>query len=392
MAGGPTTPAMAIAASRAGSLGILAAGYKTASAIDEQIKQVRAEAIPFGVNVFAPNPLPIDPAEYHRYAGQIQTDAQRFGVTLAPDPIEDTDTFDEKITLLLDDPVPLVSFTFGIPPRQTIAALQHAGTVIVQTVTTVDEAITARDAGVDMLAVQAHTAGGHSGTLTPATPSPPTPIADLVAQITHCIEVPVIAAGGLATPEAVVEVMSAGAVATMVGTVLLRATESGASATHRAALTDPSPGGNGNHPGVHRPARPRPTQCVHRRPRGRRPLGLPGDPLPHQSAAQSRRSCRTIRLRPPMGRHRVPARHRRAHSRHSAQTRRRPLNVCPLAENERWMALWSLPFGVERTEERVVVCVATDPQRRWKAPQRLLTTADDARFRLPQPPILRSWR
>ena len=84
MAGGPTTPAMAIAASRAGSLGILAAGYKTASAIDEQIKQVRAEAIPFGVNVFAPNPLPIDPAEYHRYAGQIQTDAQRFGVTLAP--------------------------------------------------------------------------------------------------------------------------------------------------------------------------------------------------------------------------------------------------------------------------------------------------------------------
>ncbi|MGB7166665.1 MAG: nitronate monooxygenase, partial [Mycobacterium sp.] len=166
MAGGPTTPAMAIAASRAGSLGILAAGYKTASAIDEQIKQVRAEAIPFGVNVFAPNPLPIDPAEYHRYAGQIQTDAQRFGVTLAPDPIEDTDTFDEKITLLLDDPVPLVSFTFGIPPRQTIAALQHAGTVIVQTVTTVDEAITARDAGVDMLAVQAHTAGGHSGTLT----------------------------------------------------------------------------------------------------------------------------------------------------------------------------------------------------------------------------------
>ena len=283
MASGPTTPAMAIAASRAGSLGILAAGYKTASAIDEQIKQVRAEAIPFGVNVFAPNPLPIDPAEYHRYAAQIQTDAQRFGLTLPPDPIEDTDTFDEKITLLLDDPVPLVSFTFGIPPRQTITALQDAGTVIVQTVTTVDEAITlllddpvplvsftfgipprqtitalqdagtvivqtvttvdeaitARDAGADVLAVQAHTAGGHSGTLTPATPSPPTTIADLVAQITHRIEVPVIAAGGLATPEAVVEVMSAGAVATMVGTVLLRAAESGASATHRAALTDP---------------------------------------------------------------------------------------------------------------------------------------------------------
>jgi NAD(P)H-dependent flavin oxidoreductase YrpB (nitropropane dioxygenase family) len=240
MAGCPTTPAMVIAASRAGSLGILAAGYKTASAIDEQIKQVRAEAIPFGVNVFAPNPLPIDPAEYHRYAAQIQTNAERFGLTLPPDPIEGTDTFDEKIALLLDDPVPLVSFTFGIPLRRTITALQHAGTVIVQTVTTVEEAIIARDAGVDVLAVQAHTAGGHSGTLTPAIPAIPTPIADLVAEITHRIEVPVVAAGGLATPEAVVEVMSAVAVATMVGTVLLRAAESGASATHQAALTDPS--------------------------------------------------------------------------------------------------------------------------------------------------------
>ena len=56
------------------------------------------------------------------------------------------------------------------------------------------------------------------------------------------------------------------------------------------------------------------------------------------------------------------------------------------------MALWSLPFGVERTEERVVVCVAQTRSVDGRPPQRLLTTADDARFRMPQPPILRSWR
>jgi nitronate monooxygenase len=239
MAGGPTTPEMAIAATRAGGLGMLAAGYKTASAIADQIKQVRAEGIPFGVNVFAPNPLPVNPDEYHRYAAQIQREADEFGLKLPPEPIEDTDTFDEKIQLLLDDPVPLVSFTFGIPGGDTIAALKSAKTIVAQTVTSLDEAIAARDAGADVLAVQAHTAGGHSGTLTPLQPLRPMPINDLVAQISGAVDLPVIAGGGLATPEAVADVIRAGAAAAVVGTALLRATESGASATHQAALVDP---------------------------------------------------------------------------------------------------------------------------------------------------------
>ena len=121
-------------------------------------------------------------------------------MTLPPDPIEDTDKFDEKIALLLDDPVPMVSFTFGIPPRSVIAALQQAGSVVVQTVTTAEEAAQARDAGADMLAVQAAAAGGHSGTLSPRQPLTPVPIVDLVKQIVATVGLPVLAAGGLATP------------------------------------------------------------------------------------------------------------------------------------------------------------------------------------------------
>lgn len=240
MAGGPTSPAMVIAAARAGSLGMVAAGYKTAPAVEEQIRQVRAESIPFGVNVFAPNPLPVDPDVYRRYAAEIQRDAERFDLTLPGEPVEDTDSFDEKIQLLLDDPVPLVSFTFGIPSQRVITALRAAGTVVVQTVTNPAEAVAARDAGVDALAVQAHTAGGHSGTLTPAQPLASTPITTLVAHVTKAVDIPVIAGGGLGTPQAVTEVMQAGAAAAVVGTVLLRATESGASATHQAALIDPA--------------------------------------------------------------------------------------------------------------------------------------------------------
>jgi nitronate monooxygenase len=240
MAGGPTTPAMVSAATRAGALGMLAAGYKTVDAVEAEIKKVRAEGIPFGINLFAPNPLPVDPDSYRAYAAIVQKEADQFGLTLPAEPIDDTDHFDEKIALLLDDPVPMVSFTFGIPPREVIAALQKADTVVAQTVTTPEEAAQARDAGVDMLAVQAATAGGHSGTLSPRKPLTPVPIVDLVAQIVATVPLPVMAAGGLATPTAVADVIRAGAAAAAVGTVLLRATESGASATHQAALTDPA--------------------------------------------------------------------------------------------------------------------------------------------------------
>ncbi|OBH82866.1 nitronate monooxygenase family protein [Mycobacterium sp. E2989] len=240
MAGGPTTPAMVSAATRAGGLGMLAAGYKTVEAVEAELKQIRSEGILFGINLFAPNPLPVDPASYRTYAAIVQRDADQFGLSLPPDPIEDTDKFDEKVALLLDDPVPLVSFTFGIPPRSVLTALHKAGSVVAQTVTTPEEAVQARDAGVDALAVQAATAGGHSGTLSPRKPLTPVPIAELVERIVAAVPLPVIAAGGLATPAAVAEVIRAGAAAAAVGTVLLRADESGASATHRAALTDPA--------------------------------------------------------------------------------------------------------------------------------------------------------
>jgi nitronate monooxygenase len=240
MSGGPTTPAMVSAATQAGGLGLLAAGYKTVEAIEAEIKSVRSEGIPFGVNVFTPNPLPVDPDSYRVYAAIMQREADQFGLSLPREPIEDTDRFDEKIALLLDDPVPMVSFTFGIPPRGVIAALRQANSVVVQTVTTADEAAQARDAGVDMLAVQAAVAGGHSGTLSPRRPLTPVPLVDLVEQIVATVGLPVLAAGGLATPSAVADVIRAGAAAAVVGTVLLRADESGASATHQAALTDPA--------------------------------------------------------------------------------------------------------------------------------------------------------
>lgn len=240
MAGGATTPAMVIAAARAGGVGLLAAGYKTPDSLQAEIAAVRAVSIPFGVNIFAPNPVPITADSYRTYAAAVQREADRFGLTLPPDPIDEDDHFGAKVDLLLSDPVPLVSFTFGIPATEVITALRKAGTTVVQTVTSPQEAALAAAAGVDMLAVQASVAGGHSGTLTPDRLPEALPLPGLIAAVGNRVSLPIIAAGGLATPDDVTAALRAGATAVAVGTVLLRADESGASATHRAALSDPA--------------------------------------------------------------------------------------------------------------------------------------------------------
>src|SRR5262245_56464351 len=241
MAGGPGSPALVEAAARAGGLGFLAAGYKKPEDLAAQITTVSAAGIPFGVNLFVPNPMPVDDGAYRSYAELLQAEAQRYGVAIDPaaPPVEDDDGWHDKLDILRAYPVPVISFTFGLPEPGDLATLRSTGAFLLQTVTSVDEAQAAAEAGVDGLAVQASAAGGHSGTFSPMRPSAGIPLTDLVAAIRRAVGLPLVAAGGLATPGDVAAAVRAGADAVAVGTVLLRSEEAGTSATHRAALADP---------------------------------------------------------------------------------------------------------------------------------------------------------
>jgi NAD(P)H-dependent flavin oxidoreductase YrpB (nitropropane dioxygenase family) len=236
MAGGPGTPELVIAAGRAGSFGFLAGGYKTPQALAEQMQAVRAAGVEFGVNLFAPNAVTIDLGDYRRYAEAIRADLELHGTNAPAAPIEDDDGWHEKVELLLADPPAVVSFTFGIPPPEAIAALRDAGSVTVQTVTTADEADAAAAAGVDALAVQAPGAGGHSGTFDPRRPIIARALADVVAEVAARTSLPLLAAGGIASAVDVRAALEAGAARVLVGTALMLADEAGTTATHRAAL------------------------------------------------------------------------------------------------------------------------------------------------------------
>ena len=167
MAGGTTTPALVAAAAQVGGMGFLAAGYKTPGQLGAQLSEVRDATPVVGVNLFAPNPLAVDAAEYRAYAEALRPLADHYKVDLPAEPVEDDDHWHAKLELLRRDPVPVVSFTFGIPDRKDIDALRAQGSVVIQTITTPAEARAATDVGVDMLVVQACAAGAHSATLTP---------------------------------------------------------------------------------------------------------------------------------------------------------------------------------------------------------------------------------
>ena len=161
-----------------------------------------------------------------------------YDLELDPVPRSDDDHWNEKLALLLDDPVPVVSFTFALPTAAEIGALRHRGTVVLASVTTVDEATAAEAGGVDGLVVQGSGAGGHSATWDPQRVITDRPTAVIVAEIRAASRLPVIAAGGVDGSAAVRDLMAAGAEAVAVGTMLLRADEAGTSPTHRAALAD----------------------------------------------------------------------------------------------------------------------------------------------------------
>lgn len=183
LAGGPSTPALAAAVSEAGGFGFVAAGYRAPDALAQEITASRElTKRPFGVNVFAPVPGPADPEVVEQYATALQSEARRAGVELGR-PRFDGDRFEDKLRLLREDPVAVVSFTFGCPSHGVIASLKEVGSEVWITVTDVEEAEQAEAAGASALVVQGNEAGGHRGSFVdrPA----PTDLVNLCAGQAH---------------------------------------------------------------------------------------------------------------------------------------------------------------------------------------------------------------
>ena len=115
-----------------------------------------ATEAPFGVNLFVPGSPDVDEAALRAYVEELGPEAG--------EPRFDDDGWEQKLAFLRDEPVAVVSFTFGCPSPDIVASLRDAGSEVWATVTSPAEARIARDAGADALVLQGVEAGGHRGT------------------------------------------------------------------------------------------------------------------------------------------------------------------------------------------------------------------------------------
>jgi nitronate monooxygenase len=239
MAGGPSTPELAAAVSNAGGLGFLAAGYRTAELLHDDIERTqRLTDAPFGVNVFVVREVEVDDAAVQRYARELEPVAERYGTQLGVARYDDDD-FEAKLEMVLEMRVPIVSFTFACPSREIIASLHRAGVSVWITVTEPHEARLATEAGADALICQGFEAGGHRGTYTDSDGIGEIGLLSLLRLTARVSDLPIIASGGLMDADGIAASLRAGADAAQLGTAFMLCPEAGTSAPHREALKRP---------------------------------------------------------------------------------------------------------------------------------------------------------
>jgi nitronate monooxygenase len=140
-----------------------------------------------------------------------------------------------QAALLVERP-PIVSFHFGIPSHEYIAALHKVGIVLLGTATNLEEGRTIAAAGIDAVVAQGYEAGGHRGVFDPHAADERLGTLALTRLLVRKLGIPVIAAGGIMDGAGIAAALMLGASAAQLGTAFVACSESAADAGHRAAL------------------------------------------------------------------------------------------------------------------------------------------------------------
>jgi nitronate monooxygenase len=241
MAGGISTSKLVAAVSNSGGLGMIAAGYLTPVQLREQIREVRQlTSNNFGVNLFVPNEFNLSKKDVD-FANQIlqpllsELNLEKDSAKL-PDSNRFFESFDEQVKVLIEEEVPICSFTFGIPSTEAIAALKEHHIILIGTATTVREAIEIQNNNMDLVVVQGSEAGGHRGTFLDGSQESLIGLMSLIPQVVDHVSIPVIAAGGIMDGRGLVASLCLGAKGVQMGTAFLTCVESGAHKVYKEAI------------------------------------------------------------------------------------------------------------------------------------------------------------
>ena len=240
---GVSTPAMAAAVSNAGALGSIGVGAVDAVAAGKMIAELRAATNKsFHVNVFCHEPAVADVEIEQEWLDYLRPNFRQFGAE-PPDALSEiykSFAVDEAMfRLMLDACPPVLSFHFGLPSRDKIAALKSAGILLMASATSLPEARSGVEAGMDAIIAQGFEAGGHRGQFDPSTRDEQLSTFTLVRQIVSNMDCPIIAAGGIMDGTGIRAMLDLGACGVQMGTAFVACDEASSDAAYRRALLDP---------------------------------------------------------------------------------------------------------------------------------------------------------
>ena len=242
---GFATVELAAAVSNAGGLGSIGCATMTPELVTRSVAELRRLTNrPIGVNFFCHDPATADAAgegAWHdrlsRYYGELGIDPE------TRPPRLDLAPFGEAVCTAVENARPeVVSFHFGLPESELVARIKEAGCKVISSATTVEEACWLEEHGVDAIIAQGAEAGGHRGMFLDAVSN--CAVASqagtlvLVPQVCDAVDVPVIAAGGIADGRGIAAAFALGACGAQIGTAFLLCPEAATPPLHRAALRD----------------------------------------------------------------------------------------------------------------------------------------------------------
>jgi nitronate monooxygenase len=237
MAGEAASAALVAAVSAGGGFGQLGAAYLAPGRITEIAADIRARTDrPFGINLFCPQPWAHDAAALDAYLARLAPWHAELGLPAPVAPARFEEDFDAQLAATVAARPAVISFVMGDPGTARVAALKAQGFTVLGTATQVAEGRALQASGVDGVIAQGYEAGGHRGGFLGSAEGALIGTMALVPQLVDALDLPVIAAGGIADARGVAAAQALGAAAVTVGTAFLLVDECPLSPAYRAAL------------------------------------------------------------------------------------------------------------------------------------------------------------
>lgn len=243
--GGLSAVDLVVAVSEAGGLGSFGVHHLQPAQILETAAAIRKRsARPFALNLWLPyqdseNPQISDQA-FAEHLNLLAPYFQELGLTVPAKPAQFWPRYDDQIEALLEARPAVFSFVYGIPSAEILQCCKEREIITIGAATTPDEAIALEQAGVDMIVASGFEAGGHRVSFLQPAEEALTGTFALLPQVVDAVQVPVIAAGGIADARGIAAAMMLGASAVQIGTAFLACTESAATDLHRNLLFSPA--------------------------------------------------------------------------------------------------------------------------------------------------------